>query len=209
MGAFKEPHGGELKELYLPEGKADDEKLRAKEYKSWDLTPRQLCDLELLMNGGFSPLDGFLGQADYDGVCKDMRLDSGVLWPMPDHAGRHRGLCRAARDRQDASRCATRKASCLPPWPSTDLWRPDLASRGEASLSARTTDTHPAVALLQSRSIRVYLGGRIHGIEPPTHYDFKLLRDTPRSCATGSASSAGAGSSPSRRATRCTARTRS
>ena len=51
MGAFKEPHGGTLKELYLPEGKADQEKERASEYASWDLTPRQLCDLDMLMNG--------------------------------------------------------------------------------------------------------------------------------------------------------------
>ena len=68
MGAFKEPHGGVLKELYLSERNADEEKLRAKNYASWNLTPRQVCDLELLMNGGFNPLKGFLSEADYDAV---------------------------------------------------------------------------------------------------------------------------------------------
>ena len=79
MGAFKQPHGGELKELYLAEHKADEEKLRASEYPSWDLSPRQLCDLDLLLNGAFSPLEGFLEQADYEKVCDEMRLESGVL----------------------------------------------------------------------------------------------------------------------------------
>jgi len=50
---------------------------------SWDLTARQLCDLELLATGGFSPLRGFMTRADYEGVCHDMRLASGALWPMP------------------------------------------------------------------------------------------------------------------------------
>ena len=63
MGAYKEPHGGELKELFLSERTADEEKLKAKDYKSWDLTQRQICDLDLLMNGAFSPLEGFLGKA--------------------------------------------------------------------------------------------------------------------------------------------------
>lgn len=68
MGAFKEPHGGELKELYLGESAADAEKVRSKDYKSWDLTDRQLCDIELILNGAFSPLEGFMCQKDYDKV---------------------------------------------------------------------------------------------------------------------------------------------
>ena len=83
MGAFKQPHGGELKDLYLPEHLSDEVKKHAGDYPSWDLTPRQLCDLDLLLNGAFSPLEGFLGEADYEKVCDDMRLESRVLWPVP------------------------------------------------------------------------------------------------------------------------------
>ena len=83
MGAFKAPHGGELKDLYLDEQAAEQEKERARDYVSWDLTDRQVCDIELLLNGAFSPLDGFLTKAAYDGVVKDMRLPDGTLWPMP------------------------------------------------------------------------------------------------------------------------------
>ena len=51
--------------------------------KEWALSPRQLCDVELILNGGFYPLTGFLGEADYISVLQSMRLDSGKLWPIP------------------------------------------------------------------------------------------------------------------------------
>ena len=51
--------------------------------RTWLQTPRQICDVELLLNGGFSPLEGFLGQADYEGVVEQMRLSSGVVWSIP------------------------------------------------------------------------------------------------------------------------------
>ena len=84
MGAFKEPHGGELKNLYLDDAGGKAEKARARDLPSWDLTMRQLCDLELLLNGAFSPLEGFLGEADYESrAVATCGSPSGVLWPMP------------------------------------------------------------------------------------------------------------------------------
>ncbi|MGD8976437.1 MAG: adenylyltransferase, partial [Gammaproteobacteria bacterium] len=77
------PHGGKLKELYLDKDEADAERQKARDFLSWDLTPRQLCDIELLLNGAFSPLEGFLGKTDYEGVVEKMRLADGTLWPMP------------------------------------------------------------------------------------------------------------------------------
>ncbi len=65
------------------EARSAELKSQSREWPSWDLTGRQLCDLELLLSGGFSPLRGFMTKADYEGVCKNMRLASGVLWPMP------------------------------------------------------------------------------------------------------------------------------
>lgn len=177
MGAFKEPHGGQLKELYVSEHEADAEKINAKDYPSWDLTPRQICDLDLLMNGAFSPLEGFLGKDDYESVCDTMRLTSGVLWPMPITLdvteafaeSISAGQTVALRD-QEGVLLATLQVS--------DIWKPDLMSEAERVFGTRD-DTHPAVAHLAHVSNPVYVGGRIRGIEPPTYYDFKLLRDTP------------------------------
>ena len=68
---------------------ADQEKNKARDYQSWDLTDRQLCDIELLLNGAFSPLEGFLTQAEYDSVLETMRLPDGVLWPIPVNSRCH------------------------------------------------------------------------------------------------------------------------
>jgi len=72
-----------IQELYVSHESASKLKIEAGELPSWDLSPRQICDLELLMNGGFSPLRGFMGETDYNGVVDNMRLADGSLWPMP------------------------------------------------------------------------------------------------------------------------------
>ena len=77
------PHGGELVQLIAQPERTAELKAHSKEWPSWDLTGRQLCDLELLLTGGFSPLRGFMTRADCEGVCHNMRLASGTLWPMP------------------------------------------------------------------------------------------------------------------------------
>ncbi len=177
MGAFKEPHGGELKDLYLPAAEADAEKDRAKDYASWDLTQRQLCDLDLLLNGAFSPLEGFLGKADYERVCDEMRLVDGTLWPIPVTLdvseafadGIAAGQTIALRD-QEGVLVATLEVA--------DIWAVDKES--EARRVFGTTDeTHPAVNYLFNTAGSHYVGGRLRGVEAPTYYDFKLLRDTP------------------------------
>ena len=142
MGAYKEPHGGVLKELFLSEGKADDEKLKAKNYKSWDLSPRQVCDLDLLMNGAFSPLEGFLGKADYESVCDTMRLESGVLWPLPITLDVSEEF---ADDLEEGETIALRDAEgvLLATLEIGDIWTPNRMSEAERVFGT-TDDTHPA-----------------------------------------------------------------
>ncbi len=177
MGAFKEPHGGELKELYLDPSAAEAEKKKARDYVSWDLTERQVCDIELLLNGAFSPLEGFLTREEYDGVVKDMRLPSGVLWPMPitldvtsDFAATVKtGDTIALRDPEGVL-IATLDVA--------DNWTPDKAEEAR-SVYATEDEKHPGVNYLMNIAHPVYLGGRLHGVEAPSHYDFRGLRDTP------------------------------
>ena len=72
-----------IPELFVSYESAQKLKIEAGDLTSWDLTPRQICDLDLLMNGGFNPLKGFLSEADYRSVVDTMRLADGTLWPMP------------------------------------------------------------------------------------------------------------------------------
>ena len=77
------PHGGELVDLRVGEERAAELKAQSRHFPSWDLTARQVCDLELLLSGGFSPLRGFMNKADYESVCHSLRLTTGILWPIP------------------------------------------------------------------------------------------------------------------------------
>jgi sulfate adenylyltransferase len=177
MGAFKEPHGGELKELYLPADEAAAEREAAREYRSWDLTERQLCDIELLLNGAFSPLEGFLNREDYDAVVKTMRLESGVLWPMPITLDVTEDF---AKDVRSGDRIALRdlEGVILATLEVGDIWTPDLDAEAEG-VYATTDAKHPAVNFLKKIGNPVYMGGALRGVESPTHYDFKHLRDSP------------------------------
>ena len=68
-----------IPELYVASESRQALKENIGNLKSWDLTQRQICDLELIMNGGFNPLSGFLGQEDYKSVVENMRLSNGCL----------------------------------------------------------------------------------------------------------------------------------
>jgi sulfate adenylyltransferase len=177
MGAFKEAHGGELKDLYLKEAAAEQEQQLAGDYPAWALSVRQLCDLDMLTNGAFSPLEGFHTQVEYKSVCTDMRLPDGLLWPIP--------ICldvseEFAETLSVGQRIALRdpEGVLLACMDVEDIYHPDKTLEAERVFD--TTDvSHPGVAYLMHTAGPVYLGGRVHGIEPQTHYDFKLLRDTP------------------------------
>jgi sulfate adenylyltransferase len=177
MGAFKEPHGGELKNLYLDEAAAEAEKQAAGDCASWDLTERQLCDIELILNGAFSPLEGFLNQDDYDAVVSGMRLTSGVLWPMPITLD---VTDEFAADLKTGDKVALRdlEGVILATLEVGDIWTPDKAAEAKGVFGT-TDEKHPAVHFLNHIAGPVYVGGKLTGIEAPTHYDFKHLRESP------------------------------
>jgi sulfate adenylyltransferase len=173
------PHGGVLKDLYLSPDAAALEKERSRDYRSLTLSQRHICDLELLASGGFSPLDGFLGQADYDRVCQDMRLVDGTLWPIPITLDVSEGF---AQETKVGERIALRdpEGVMLAVLEVSDIWQPDKVKEAELVFGAND-EAHPAVAYLQRQVQDWYVGGKILAIEAPYHYDFKHLRDTPSS----------------------------
>ena len=176
------PKHSPIPELYVSEASAAALKDDAGRMPSWDLTPRQICDLELLMNGGFNPLKGFLTQADYDGVVSDMRLTSGALWPMPITLdvsekfaeGLEPGTDIALRDQEGV---------ILAIMSLTDKWVPNKALEAEKVFGADDL-AHPAVNYLHNVAGPVYLGGPVKGLQAPTHYDFRARRNTPNELRT-------------------------
>ncbi|MDX1655146.1 MAG: adenylyltransferase, partial [Candidatus Competibacteraceae bacterium] len=178
MTTLIEPHGGILKELYVTAEEFAVEKERAREYPSWDLSPRQFCDLEMLLCGAFSPLEGFLSKADYDTVVDEMRLSDDTLWPMPITLDVTEAF---ARELKPGDRVALRdpEGVMVAVLEVSDLWRPDLTLESFKVFGSDDI-AHPGVYYLLHKTHPVYVGGRVKGIEAPVHYDFKHLRDTPR-----------------------------
>jgi sulfate adenylyltransferase len=170
-------HLAPVPELYVSYDSAQKLKVEAGNLLSHDLTPRQICDLELLMNGGFNPLKGFLSEADYHSVVETMRTADGALWPIPvtldvseDFAARVEvGHDIALRD-QEGVILATMTV--------TDKWVPNKSREAELVFGADDL-AHPAVNYLHNKAGKVYLGGPVTGIQQPVHYDFKGRRDTP------------------------------
>ena len=176
--ALIEPHGGTLRLLYLPTDEAAAFRPEAAEYPAWNLTQRQLCDLKLLLNGGFSPLTGFLGAADYEPVLERMRLADGTLWPMPVTLDVSRKFVDGLRPGQ---RIGLRdpEGFLIAAMTVELVFEPDRR-REAAAVFGTTDEAHPGVDYLLNRTNPVYLGGPLTGIAPSVEYDFAQLRDDPK-----------------------------
>jgi hypothetical protein len=125
--------------LMVSAAKAKELKQEAVHLPSWDVNFRQIWDLELLLNGAFSPLKGYLGRADYDGVCENMRLADGALWPMPitldvtsDFAGTLKSGARVALRHPEGMVLAVLTVS--------DIYTPDKDAEAERAAAAVTFD---------------------------------------------------------------------
>ena len=166
-----------IPELYVSYESAQKLKAEAGDLVSHDLTPRQICDLELLMNGGFNPLKGFLSEADYTSVVDNMRLADGALWPMPVTLDVSEGFADKVTIGQDIA-LRDQEGVILATMTVTDKWVPNKAHEAQKVYGADDS-AHPAVNYLHNTAGSVYLGGPVTGIQQPVHYDFRGRRDTP------------------------------
>lgn len=178
MAQLITPYGGVLKECLVSQDQSDKFRDASREYPSIDLNSRQICDLELLMNGAFSPLEGFMDRNTYSTVVENMRLPDGTVWPMPitldldepSLEGIRVGSSVALRDPEGVM-LAVLEVS--------DIWQPDLEQEA-LQVFGTHSKLHPAVTYLLEKSGKNYIGGRIRGIQMPTHYDHRHLRISPK-----------------------------
>jgi sulfate adenylyltransferase len=77
------PHGGTLVNRLVDADRAATLRQEAASLPQITLSAKQACDLEMIAIGAFSPLTGFVGQADFQRICKEMRLSDGTVWPIP------------------------------------------------------------------------------------------------------------------------------
>jgi sulfate adenylyltransferase len=169
------PYQGELVDLLVEGEERDELTRRASKLSSLQLSARSSCDLELLSTGAFSPLDRFMGKADYTRVLEQMRLANGTLFPMPITLP-----VLDARTVRVGEQVALRSAKndLLAVMTVEEMFEWDPAE--EAQLVLGTKDArHPLVAEMASWG-RVYVSGPLKVLSLPKHYDFSELRKTPK-----------------------------
>ena len=176
-------HGptGELTDLLLAHHSSEWTSLRthALSLPSLVLSRRQQCDIEMLLNGGFSPLTGFMGRADYDSVVEKSRLADGTLWPMPvtlDVDEEKVKMIEASGEKSVALK--DEEGNIIAVMEVTDVWQPD--KEREAQQVFGGDPEHPAIVYLHRTAGTHYIGGKVTGLQLIPHYDHTDLRLSPQ-----------------------------
>ena len=173
------PHGGVFAELLKTGPETVSLHEEALLLPSLYLTSdRQIADTELLLNGGFSPLTGFMDKETYESVCNSMRLSDGTLWPIPIVLDVPEDVARTLSFDQ---RITLRHPEGMMVAVLTirDVWVPDKDQ--EAQQVYGTGDKkHPGVFDLKHQIHQVYVGGTLEGLQFPPHHTFTHLPFTPR-----------------------------
>ncbi len=173
-GVLTSPYGGKLVNLVVAGAEREELIAKSSYYPSLQLTDRNLCDLELLAVGGFSPLDRFMGEADYQRVLTEMRLADGTLFPIPitltidkdDLPVREEWI--TLRDARNYLIAVLRLENIF-------RWDP----LREARLVLGSTDSrHPLVSEMEQWG-DFCISGELRVIHLPKYYDFADIRRTP------------------------------
>ena len=157
--------------------RAGELRVAARDWPSWSLTPRQIADLELVLNGSFAPLTGFLGRADHDSVLRARRLTDGTPWPVPVTLD---VTDAAAEQAATAGYLALRdpEGVLIAVLEVTDRFRPDREVEAELLFGTRH-GAHPGVDRVLRLTHAERLGGPVEGVELPTHWSFSDHRLAP------------------------------
>jgi len=152
-------------------------KAQANNYPSWQLTDRQICDLELILNGAFSPLGGFHSKDDYDSIIKKMRLKDGTLWPLPVTLDVDDDFVKNVSNKSKIA-LRDKEGFALALLTISDIWKPDLDHEAQ-SVFGTLDIKHPGVNYLKNIGNSNYIGGELEMISLPLHHDYQNLRHRP------------------------------
>ena len=172
-----EPYGNRLINLMVDETRRNLFKKISLNLPDITLTARQLCDLELLATGAFSPLRGFMKGPDYESVLYRMRLQDNTLWPLPVCLDISEKIARSLEVGQSLALRDT-EGFLLAILHIEDIWPID--TKREALQVYGTDDPdHPGVRYLFNTKSDYYVGGAVEVLSLPLHPDFKQFRRTP------------------------------
>ncbi|KIV88419.1 sulfate adenylyltransferase [Exophiala mesophila] len=174
------PHGGVLKDLIARDAPRHKElAAEAETLPAIVLTERQLCDLELILNGGFSPLEGFMSEKDYNGVVENTRLADGNVFSIPitldadaqtvEKSGLKPGARVTLRDFRDDRNLAILTIE--------DVYKPNKDKEAKEVFGG--DPEHPAIRYLYDTVKEFYVGGKLEAVNRLNHYDYTALRYTP------------------------------
>ncbi|HEX2910729.1 MAG TPA: bifunctional sulfate adenylyltransferase/adenylylsulfate kinase [Chloroflexia bacterium] len=166
------PYGGTLVNLVVSEPECSAVIERANRLPSIQISNRSLCDLELLATGAFSPLDRFMGQADYERVLAEMRLANDTVFPMPI-------TLPVDQKPETGSEIALRDArnNLLAVMRVDEAYEADHQKEAQ-SVFGTTDPKHPTISEM-SRWGKYYISGPLQVVNLPRYYDFAELRRTP------------------------------
>ncbi|HKR21333.1 MAG TPA: bifunctional sulfate adenylyltransferase/adenylylsulfate kinase [Pyrinomonadaceae bacterium] len=168
------PYGEKLVNLLVPEEEREDARVKAASLPRVQLSARNFCDLELLATGGFSPLSRFMNQADYDRVLEEMRLTSGVLFPLPVTLTVNKD---AGIKLDGELALADQHNNVLAVMQVEEIFEWDRER--EARMAYGTNDLrHPLVAEMNSWG-ELCVSGQVRVLQLPRYYDFRGLRLSP------------------------------
>ncbi len=150
---------------------------QSRQLKRLQLNQRQLCDLELIACGGFSPLDGFMTEADYNAILTSTRLTDGQIWPIPITLDVNAAFAETL-NLKDKVALTDLEGKILAFLTVSSIWQPDKLQEANCVFASEDS-SHPGIDYLLNQTENYYIGGKLSVIAQPEHYDFIHLRKTP------------------------------
>ncbi len=154
------PYGGELKNLIIKDKNLKNNLISKATYE-FECSERNACDVELLMVGAFSPLEGFMDENNYNSVIKNNRNTNGLLFGLPIVFDSNNEKVKAGE-----TILLTYKKQKIAVLEVSSKWEPDKSLEAELCYGTNSLD-HPAVKMIFNERGRFYIGGRVYGFELP------------------------------------------
>ena len=152
-------------------------KIESNNYKTWVLTDRQICDLELIMDGSFSPLIGFLNEDDYNSVLDTMKLTNGSVWPIPINLDVNNEFIESISDDFSIT-LRDKEGFAIAILDIESKWKPNKENEALKIYNTKNPE-HPGVNYILNQTHDWYIGGKVRVLQNPKHYDYANLRLTP------------------------------